>query len=222
MYTKINNVSISYSFDDGIDVTVQGPDNYYYVEVREFLPNSTESCFLEGYHITKEFQPCYRNTKFRYAVNFHFDFELLVFKTDPNYGLVNIFRHRFDVRDKLVLFNLYTEDYEEAKLWYDKCLLFTDIHGCKPVIRTNFEDLNHRNKNYFLTEGLEFYTTYNIGRFSKVSNDFRSVGDKRVENITWFGLWRKFWSYQHPREWKLLTSEEIVDDILGLKPFDIK
>lgn len=215
MYTRINNIGIHYSFDDGVSVRVEGPDNYYYVEIREFPPNSSESFFLEGYHLAKEPSPCYRETIFKYRAKFYFDFELLVYKVDVNHGFVKIFQHRYDDREQLVLFNIDTEDIKEATLWYDKCTLYSDIHGCKSVIRTKFDELNHRNKNYFLLDGYEFYKIYNIGRYPKTSQDFRSIGDKRVENTTWFGLWRKYWSYEHPREWKLLSSEEIVDDILG-------
>lgn len=215
MFTKINDVNIRFDFNDGVTVRIQGPDNYYYAEVREFLPNHSESYFLEGYHICKEPLPCYDLQEFRYMANFHYDFELLIYKADANYGLVRIFQHRFDVRDKLVLFNLETDDFHEAALWYDRCLDFTEKHGCNPVIRTKFDVLNHQHKNYFSPELFEFYTTYNIGRYPKTSTDFRSIGDKRVENLTMFNLWRKYWSYQHPREWKLLSSEEIVDDILG-------
>lgn len=215
MYTKINDILINYTFSDGVKVKVKGPDTYYYVEIREFLPNSTESFFLEGFHIVDEPLKCHPTQEFRYDANFYFDFELLVYKTDVNHGLVKIFQHRFDDRDKLVLFNIETDNLQEATLWYDKSLLYTDLHGCKPVIRTRFDELNHRNKNYFSTDSFEFYKIYNIGRYPKTSTDFRSIGDKRVENTTWYGLWKKYWSYQHPREWKLLNSEEIVDDILG-------
>ena len=57
--------------------------------------------------------------------------------------------------------------------------------------------------------------TYNIGRFPKSSTDFRTV-DHRKEGLIWYGNWKTFWSYQHPRVWTDLTSQEIVDDILGL------
>jgi hypothetical protein len=215
MYTKINNVGIHYFLENGVRVRVEGPDNYYYVEIREYPKNSTESYYLEGYHLIKEPSSCYGVQVFQYDVKFYYDFELLVYKLDVNHGLVQIFHHRFDDREKLVLFNIDSHDLKEATLWYEKCLLYTDLHGCKPVIRTHFDELNHRNKNYFSTDVFEFYKVYSIGRYPKISQDFRSIGDQRVENTTWFGLWKKFWSYEHPREWKLLTSEEIVDDILG-------
>jgi hypothetical protein len=40
--------------------------------------------------------------------------------------------------------------------------------------------------------------------------------DHRMEGVIWYGNWKTFWSYQHPRPWKTLSSQEIVDDILGL------
>ena len=36
MYTKIDDIKIYYDFNDGIKVNVDGPDNFYYVEVREY------------------------------------------------------------------------------------------------------------------------------------------------------------------------------------------
>ena len=49
----------------------------------------------------------------------------------------------------------------------------------------------------------------------KNSSDWRTI-DPRKEGLIWFGNWKTFWSYEHPRCWKQLTSKEIADDILGL------
>ena len=68
---------------------------------------------------------------------------------------------------------------------------------------------------FYQTYGLNFYKTYNIGRFPKTSNDFKTV-DPRKDGLIWYGNWKTFWSYQHPRNWANLSSQEIVDDILGL------
>jgi hypothetical protein len=40
--------------------------------------------------------------------------------------------------------------------------------------------------------------------------------DMRMEGYIWFGNFKKFWSYQHPRNWNNLSSQQIIDDILGL------
>jgi hypothetical protein len=37
-----------------------------------------------------------------------------------------------------------------------------------------------------------------------------------MEGVIWYGNWKTFWSYQHPRLWKNLSSQQIADDILGL------
>ena len=37
-----------------------------------------------------------------------------------------------------------------------------------------------------------------------------------MNKIFGFGGLKLFWSYQHPRSWSFLNSQEIVDDILGL------
>jgi hypothetical protein len=75
--------------------------------------------------------------------------------------------------------------------------------------------INHKHKNFFLAHHPEPYKTYNIGRYPKSSNDYKSK-DPRKKGFLWFGHWKTIWSYQHPRFWKNLSSQEIVDDILGL------
>ena len=39
MYTKIDNIKIYYNFNDGIKVNIDGPDNLYYVELRNTQKN---------------------------------------------------------------------------------------------------------------------------------------------------------------------------------------
>jgi hypothetical protein len=216
MFTKINeNTKVLLDFNDGIKVRVDGPETWYYVEIREFLKNSTESYFLEGYHITPIENYCWRSYIFEYNVCFHFDFEILIYKTDLLHGLTKIYQHRYSDNGKFVKFNIDSKSHKESLLWRNRCLDYSKKNGCIPFIQTNFEDINKLHPNYYLSVDLSFYKTYNIGRHPKKSNDFRTL-DPRKENTVWFGLWREFWSYQHPRPWSTLTSQEIVDDILGL------
>lgn len=216
MFTRINNVAISYEFNPGITVRVQGPDRYYYVEVREYPKGSTDSYYIEGYHITSENPDiCYPHTEFSFKAAFYGDFELCVYKMDLRLGLTKIFSHRFDDRDRVVKFNVDTENKSEAELWVLRILEYVRRHGCRPIIITKFEEINHRHKNFFSNPGIEIYKTYNIGRYPKTSNDFRTL-DPRREGVIWFGFWKEFWSYEHPRLWKFLSSQEVVDDILGL------
>jgi hypothetical protein len=216
MFTRIGNVEISYEFNPGVRVRVSGPDKYYYVEVREYLPSSTESHYIEGYHISKESNDiCYPHDEFTYHQGFYGDLEISVYKMDFKYGLTKIFTHRFDDRDRVVRFEIETDNFEEAELWVERVLEYSKIHGCRPIIHTPFERINHSYKSYFSNPGIEVYKKYEIGRFPKTSNDFRTT-DPRKEGVIWFGFWKEFWSYEHPRLWKFLSSQEVVDDILGL------
>jgi hypothetical protein len=216
MFTRINDIAINYEFNPHISVRVDGPDRYYYVEVREYLKGSTESLFIEGYHISsKNTDVCWPHTEYTFRASFYGDYEISIFKMDFEEGLTRIFTHRFDDRDRVVKFEVDTDNKQEAELWVLRVLEYVRRHGCRPIIITKFEEINHRHKNFFSNPGIETYKTYKIGRYPKTSNDFRTL-DPRREGVIWFGFWKEFWSYEHPRLWKFLSSQEVVDDILGL------
>jgi hypothetical protein len=216
MFTRINDIAINYEFNPHISVRVDGPDRYYYVEVREYLKGSTESLFIEGYHISsKNTDVCWPHTEYTFRASFYGDYEISIFKMDFEEGLTRIFTHRFDDRDRVVKFEVDTDNKQEAELWVVRVLEYVRRHGCRPIIITKFEEINHRHKNFFSNPGIEIYKTYKIGRYPKTSNDFRTL-DPRREGVIWFGFWKEFWSYEHPRLWKFLSSQEVVDDILGL------
>lgn len=216
MFTRINDIAINYEFNPHISVRVDGPDRYYYVEVREYLKGSTESLFIEGYHISsKNTDVCWPHTEYTFRASFYGDYEISIFKMDFEEGLTRIFTHRFDDRDRVVKFEVDTDNKQEAELWVLRVLEYVRRHGCRPIIITKFEEINHRHKNFFSNPGIETYKTYKIGRYPKTSNDFRTL-DPRRKGVIWFGFWKEFWSYEHPRLWKFLSSQEVVDDILGL------
>jgi hypothetical protein len=213
MFTKINNIKIEYSFEQGITVKVNGPDDLYLVELREYIPGEDKPKYVECYTISDKING-YFNT-FYYGAEFYGDYEILVYKTDYDYGLVKIFTHRFDDRDKIVEFDLVTNDYGEAKLWSERVNKYIRIHGCRPVVKSKFPQINKKYPTYYSSDGLQRYKKYRIGRFPKVSTDFKSI-EKKHEGFLWFSAWKIFWSYQHPRSWNFLNSQQIVDDILGL------
>jgi hypothetical protein len=141
--------------------------------------------------------------------------EISISKYISDYGLKKIYTHRFNDYGKLVKFNLVTTDKDECLLWIDRVMEYKRIHGCNTSIYTEFDDINKKYSDYYSTENIDYYKTYNIGRFPKQSTDFKTV-DARKEGLIWYGNWKTFWSYQHPRCWKNLSSQEIIDDILGL------
>jgi hypothetical protein len=108
-----------------------------------------------------------------------------------------------------------TNDLDECLVWIDRIMEYKRIHGCIPIIDTKFDNINTKYSDYYKVDNIDYYKTYNIGRFPKSSTDFRTM-DIRMEGVIWYGNWKTFWSYQHPRCWKNLSSQEIIDDILGL------
>jgi len=209
MYFTINKEKISLDFRPNIYLSINGPDDYYYVEVREFRKNEDQSLFVEGFHLDSV------NNVFTIPIEFYYDFEVIIYKFVDEIGLVKIYNHRYNDSGKLVLFNLETNNINECELWIERILEYQKIHDCKIAIKSKFDVVNKKFENYYQTDGVDYYKIYNIGRYPKSSTDWKTI-DPRKEGLIWFGNWKTFWSYQHPRSWNYLSSQEIVDDILGL------
>ena len=208
MYIQIKDEKISLDFNQNISVSINGPDSFYYVEVREYKKNEDQSLFVFGGHISN-------NNPFILPIEFYMDFEILIYKFVDGLGLQKILNHRYNDFGKLVLFNLISQNYDECSLWVERIKKYKLIHGCNIMIKSNFDELNKEFDSFYQTYGLNFYKTYNIGRIPKSSNDFRTR-DPRKENVIWYGNWKTFWSYQHPKPFKNLTTAQIIEDILGL------
>ena len=50
MYIQIKDEKISLDFNPNISVSINGPDSFYYVEVREYKKNEDQSLFVFGGH----------------------------------------------------------------------------------------------------------------------------------------------------------------------------
>lgn len=209
MYISLNEEKIVLNFNPYPNLKIAGPDELYYVELREYPKDDDQSLFVEGYKISGD------GGYFQLPIEFYFDFEISVFKFVDGYGIRKIYTHRFNDYGKQVLFNLDTNNYEECLLWTSKVEEYSRIHGCKIFLNTNFDDINKKYPTYYQVDSIDYYKTYNIGRYPKTSTDFRTL-DYRMEGLIWFGNWKTFWSYQHPRLWSNLSSEEIIEDILAL------
>lgn len=212
MFTTVNKEQIEVTFNPHIIVNVWGPEHMYYVELREYVKSSPESKFVEGFHFNANTN-IMSNNNFYFFGEFYGDYEISVFKFVKNIGLQKIFTHRYNDCGKVVQFNLVTDNIEDAKIWLESVLEYQKRTGCIVKLNSNFDDIN---KPFTQSEGDTPYKTYNIGRFEKTSTDFKSVGETRKYGNLWFGNWKVFWSYQHPRNWKNLSAKEISDDILGL------
>lgn len=212
MYTTVNNEKIEIAFNPYIHVNVSGPDDFYYVEVMEYVKNNTESKQVEAFQINGS-SNFLKDDSFYFFGEFYGDYEISVYKFVKNTGLQKIHNHRYNDCGKLVEFNLVTENIEDARVWINSINEYHQKHGCIVKVNSNFEEINNLYKinNMFLP-----YKTYNIGRFPKISTDFKSIEETRKHGNLWFGNWKVFWSYQHPRNWKELSAKEIADDILGL------
>jgi hypothetical protein len=211
MYIELKNETISVEFNPYPFVQIFNPNReYYYVELREYLKNDTNSKYVEGYEIysiSEESSYC-----FECQIQFHCDFEISIFKYNDGFGLSRIFTHRYSDYGENVKFNLHSQDESDCNIWTERILEYKKRNNCSILLNTNFDYLNKLSD---ITADQYVYKTYNIGRFPKTSTDFRTI-DERMEGYVWLGNWKKIWSYQHPRFWGDLTSKEIIDDILGL------
>ena len=213
MFIQVGNEKIHLDFNSGIRVYVYGPESYYYVQVNEFTNGDDVGKYVEGYVIAGN------NFKFRkdfiLPIEFFMDFEVSVFKFVDGVGLSQIFNHRFNDYGKYVKFIIETENLKECELWVSKIDEYQRRRNCNVLLFSAYHQYNKKYLSFFNPREITPYKTYRIGRFPKSSTDFRSL-DGRVEGNIWFGHWKKFWSYQHPKMWKNITSEQIANDILGL------
>jgi hypothetical protein len=213
MYFSLNEERVILNFNPYPYVRITGPDELYYVEMREYVDNDDKSFSVDSYKVSPT-KSGWRNY-FDVPIEFYGEFEISISKYVPNYGIKKIYTHRYNDYGKFVRFNLDTNDLDECILWVERVMEYKKIHGCKPLINTRFDEVNKKFSDYYSINNIDYYKTYNIGRFPKKSTDFKTL-DARQEGVIWYGNWKKFWSYQHPRCWKTLSSQEIIDDILGL------
>jgi hypothetical protein len=213
MYFSLNEERVVLNFNPYPYVKINGPDKFYYVEMREYVDNDDKSFNIDSYKVSST--NIGWRTWFSVPIEFYGEFEISISKYVPNYGIKKIYTHRYNDYGKFVRFNLETDDLEECILWIERVMEYKKIHGCKPLINTRFDEINKKFSDYYSINNIDYYKTYNIGRFPKKSTDFKTL-DARKEGMIWYGNWKTFWSYQHPRCWKTLSSQEIIDDILGL------
>lgn len=214
MFTQIGDVKIRLNFHEGIKVFVDGPDDFYLVEVSEYRKNEHSSVLVESYCISPK-KGIGHSNHFSLPIEFYFDFEINIYKFSDSFGLKKIFSHRYNDTGKLIKIILNPVNYDEALIWYNYVEKFRKKQGCKIVLESPYNGLNKGFETQYLVSGIDFYKIYRIGRYPKSSSDFRTT-DPRKEGLIWFGNWKTFWSYQHPKSWKFLSSEEIINDILNI------
>jgi hypothetical protein len=213
MYFQLGNEKIVMDFNEGITVKVGGPDLSYYIECVEYKGIDTFPFHIQGHNIGVNCD--WPERFFKVPIEFYFDFEINVYKFNKEYGLQKFYTHRYNDYSQLVRFIIDTTSIDEAYIWLKKIGEYQSKHSCKIQIFSDFDEINEYSDTKFATRNLSPYKTYRLGRFPKKSNDWKST-EPRKHGLIWYGNWKTFWSYQHPRLFTNLSSEEIANDILGL------
>lgn len=212
MYFSLNNEKIVFHQTTGITVRINGPEDLYYVEVREFK-NNHESYFLEGYQVSLEKKEGVE-TEFNFPILFYADLETSIYKFTGSKRATKIFTHRYNDYGKLVKFKFDSDNYKECDIWYEKVMEYSFLKGCKPVIDSPFDEINKKVPSFYEIIDIDYYKTYYLGRYPKTDSwKPRQTLDEailREKNVI------DYWSLHHPRNPENLTSEQIASDILGI------
>lgn len=213
MYFQIGTEKIFLDFNNGITARVYGPDSLYYVEIVEYRGNDHSPVSIGGNIISHDGN--WVQYEFQIPIEFHFDFEVKFYKFNPEFGIHNFYSHKFNDYGQVVRFIIEPHSLEEGFMWLKEIKKYSRKRGCIIQTVSPYPELEFFSDTRYQTRDLTPYKTYKLGRYPKVSNDWKTI-DPRKEGLIWFGNWKTFWSYQHPRNWKDLSSYEIAIDILGL------
>lgn len=210
MYFSLNQEKIIFHQNNGITVRVNGPEELYYVEVREFLSGKNQSFYLEGYPVCLSGKEGVK-TEFNLPIRFYGDLETTIYKFRDGKKTTRIFTHRYNDYGKLVRFKFDTESIEDSDVWFNLVMDYRKLHGCKVMIDSPYSHYNEKINGNFDPIDIDYYKTYHIGRYPKSHEEWNPIIPSN-EGVNW----KKFWSFDHPRDWSGLTAEEIGKDILGL------
>jgi len=210
MYFSLNQEKIVFHQNNGITVRINGPEDFYYVEVREFLSGKNQSFYLDGYPVCLSGKEGVK-TEFNLPIRYYGDLETTIYKCIDGKKSTRVFTHRYNDYGKLVRFKFDTESVKDSEIWYDLVMEYKKIYGCKVVIDSPFDHINKRVNNNFELIDIDYYKTYYIGRYPKVYEEWNPKIPHN-EGVRW----KKLWSFEHPRNWVDLSPEEIGKDILGL------
>jgi hypothetical protein len=142
----------------------------------------------------------------------------------PDQGMTKVNEYTYNPEEKLVRIDLHYENRLEGQSWVKISKEFQKKWKCYLVLGVPQIDLDRfrrifPNKNFIGIEE-EFngtYASYRIGRFD--------MSEDRTEEITsksqypgWnlWHWWRYSRSFQNPSDWRMLHSEDIAREILGL------
>ena len=80
MFIETSNEKISISFNPHLRVEVDGPEDFYYVEVAEYLENELRPRIIESYEITKRPTFDWGQSVFECFIEFYADLEIYIYK----------------------------------------------------------------------------------------------------------------------------------------------
>lgn len=118
--------------------------------------------------------------------------------------------HQFDLENKRVAIVLFPNTEEDEIIWMKECERFKLLHRCDLTI-INTKKTPSTNPTEF------YYATYDIGRFDMKEHSIDKYGDFEQYNGKINDVYITYDSFKNPRDWKNLTSKQIIDDILGLQ-----
>lgn len=202
MYFSLNKEKIVFHQNSGITVRINGPEETYYVELREFLRDKSLSYFVDGYEVALQGKEGIK-PEFHSPILFYGDYEISVYKKSETSKPIRIYTHRYNDYGKLVKFKFDSKERVDSEVWYEKVMEYKSLHGCKVLIDSPFEDINKRVNPIYELLDIDYYKTYYIGRYPKEDDTFKS-------NIN------EYWSYKNPKNWESKSPSEIASDILGL------
>lgn len=194
MFT-LDKYTFDITFRNGVEITMGGKENDpVLIQIFEYLGNESTPRIASSFNmISGEYQTYKRNWYGKYEVN--------ISKWDNELGLVHLKKITYDERNQNVLFVLDPLDDMDFKVWSDVIDKLYKEREFIPTIKYKHESFD---------ENL-YYRIYRVGRHSK---------DQWGNQSGWPGFiwqtWRKFWTWDNPRDWSTLTPIEIINDIVGI------
>lgn len=118
MYISVGDIKIVVNLSPCPLVKIFGPDENYLIEINEFVDGDDNPKFVESYSVTSnQMKFPISQLEFKLPIEFYMDYDITIYKFVDGYGIKNIFNHRYNDTNKLVLFNLVTDDIEECEMW---------------------------------------------------------------------------------------------------------
>lgn len=187
MFT-LDKYTFDITFRNGVEITMGGKENDpVLIQIFEYCGKESTPRIVASYNlISGQTEIFPRNWYGKYEVN--------ISKWDNELGLVHLKKITYDERNQNVLFVLDPLDDMDFKVWSDVIDKLYKEREFIPTIKYKHESFD---------ENL-YYRIYRVGRHSSDET-----------NVVW-QTWRRFWTWNNPRDWSILTPIEIINDIVGI------